>query len=144
VRALELGESGSSLAPPEDTLWAPDTREPTLLVAVDLAPDVLDARIEARVARMIEAGAADEAKAAWAGPLGGTARNVLGLEELATMPVEDAAAAVVAATRRLARYQRKWARRLTVAATLDGDRPPGEIADEVVALAGAGERLSRS
>jgi tRNA dimethylallyltransferase len=144
VRALELAEAGSSLAPPEDALWAPDTREPTLLVALELAPDVLDARIEARVAAMIEHGAVEEAKTAWAGPLSDTARKVLGLEELATMPVEEAAPAIVAATRRLARYQRKWGRRLPVAATLDGERPPGVIADEIVALAGAGERLSGS
>jgi tRNA dimethylallyltransferase len=143
VRALELAEAGSSLAPPEDALWAPDTRQPTLLVALALASDVLDARIEARVAAMVERGAVEEAQAAWAGPLSDTARKVLGLEELATMPLEDAVPAVVAATRRLARYQQKWARRLTVAATLDGDRPPGVIADEIVALAGAGKRVPR-
>jgi tRNA dimethylallyltransferase len=144
VRALELAEAGSSLAPSEDALWAADTRRTTLLVALELSPDVLDARIEARVTEMIENGAVAEARAAWAGPLSGTARKVLGLEELATLPVEDAASAIVIATRRLARYQRKWARRLTVAATLDGDRPPGEIADEIVALAGAGKHLPRS
>ena len=45
--------------------------------------------------------------------------------------------------RRLARYQRKWLRRLPVAATLDAARPPEELADEICALAGAGERLPR-
>ena len=75
--------------------------------------------------------------------LSATARKVLGLEELATLPLDEAAAAVVAATRRLARYQRKWLRRLPVAATLDAGRPPEGVADEIVALAGAGERLPR-
>ena len=74
-------------------------------------------------------------------PLSATARKVLGLEELATLAPEEAAQAVAAATRKLARYQRKWLRRLPVAATLDAARPPEEIADEIVALAGAGERL---
>ena len=92
---------------------------------------------------MIERGAVAEARAAWAGPLSGTARKVLGLEQLATLPTAEAAAAVVAATRRLARYQRKWLRRLPVAATLDGGRPSEEIAREIVALAGAGERVPR-
>ena len=90
---------------------------------------------------MIADGAIAEAAAAWARPLSATARKVLGLEQLATLPPEQAAEAVAAATRRLARYQRKWLRRLPVAATLDAGRPTEEIADEIVALAGAGERL---
>jgi tRNA A37 N6-isopentenylltransferase MiaA len=93
---------------------------------------------------MVDAGVVEEARAAWAGPLSETARKVLGLEEFATRPLEDAIEAVVAATRRLARYQRKWLRRLPVAATLAADRAPEDIADEILALAGAGERLPRS
>jgi tRNA dimethylallyltransferase len=143
VRALELAEAGSSLSPDEDGLWSPDTRRPTLLLGLDLPLEELDRRIEARVADMVRRGAAAEAKTAWAGPLSSTARKVLGLEEFALLPVEQAAVEVAAATRRLARYQRKWARRLPVAATLDAEGPPGEIADEIVALAGAGERLPR-
>ena len=144
VRALELAEVGASLAPPEDRLWSGAFRRPTVLVGLDLAPDKLDERIEARVQAMLDQGAAEEARAAWAGPLSGTARKVLGLEELATLPAGDAAAAIVTATKRLARYQRKWQRRLPLAATLDADRPPERVADEIVALAGAGERLPRS
>jgi tRNA A37 N6-isopentenylltransferase MiaA len=69
---------------------------------------------------------------------------VLGLEQFATLPPNEAVAATAAATLRLARYQRKWLRRLPVVATLDADRPAGEIADEImVALAGARERLPR-
>jgi tRNA dimethylallyltransferase len=143
VRALELAEAGASLAPAEDHLWAVETRHPTLLVGLELDAGRLDARIEARVRAMIERGAVAEARAAWAGPLSDTARNVLGLEELATLPEAEAVAAVTAATRRLARYQRKWLRRLPVAATLDAAREPEEIADEIVALAGTGERLPR-
>ena len=143
VRALELAEAGASLAPAEDRLWAEETRHPTLVVGLTLDAEALDARIEARVRAMIGRGAVAEARAAWAKPLSGTARKVLGLEELATLPAAEAAAAVTAATRRLARYQRKWLRRLPVAATLDAARPPEEIADEIVTLAGAGERLPR-
>jgi tRNA dimethylallyltransferase len=143
VRALELAEAGASLAPAEDRLWAEETRHPTLVVGLDLDAGELDARIEARVRGMVDHGAAEEAAAAWAGPLSGTARKVLGLEEFATLPAAGAVEAVTAATRRLARYQRKWLRRLPVAATLDAARRPEEIADEIVALAGAGERLPR-
>jgi tRNA dimethylallyltransferase len=143
VRALELAEAGASLAPPQDRLWAGDMRHPTTLVGLDLDPAELDRRIEQRVAEQVERGVVAEAQAAWAHPLSDTARKVLGFEEFATLPLDEAVDAVVAASRRLARYQRKWLRRLPVAATLDAARPPEELADEIRALAGAGERLPR-
>jgi len=142
VRALELAEAGASLAPAVDRLWGESFRRPTLLVGLDLDAAALDARIEERVRAMIAAGAVEEARAAWSRPLSATARKVLGLEELATLPLEEAAEAVAQATRRLARYQRKWLRRLPVVATLDAGRRPEELADEIVALAGARERVS--
>ena len=71
------------------------------------------------------------------------ARKVLGLEQFATLPEAEAIDAVVEATLRLARYQRKWLRRLGAAATLDGDRPPADIADEILALGRPGKRLPR-
>jgi tRNA dimethylallyltransferase len=143
VRALELVEAGSSLAPAENRLWSGDMRRPTTLVGLEVAPAELDARIRARVQAMVAAGVVEEARAAWARPLSSTARKVLGLEEFATLPVDEAIEAVVAATRRLARYQRKWLRRLPVAVTLAGDRPVEELVEEILALAGAGERLPR-
>jgi tRNA dimethylallyltransferase len=143
IRALELAEAGKTLAPAVDRLWSDAVRHPTLLVGLDLADGRLDARIDDRIASMIDAGAVAEARAAWDAPLSATARKVLGLEQFATLPLDEAAEAVALATRRLARYQRKWLRRLNVAATLDGDRPPEEIADEIVALAGAGKRVPR-
>jgi len=143
VRALELAEAGSSLAPARDRLWSDDARHPTLIVGLDVPQEELDARIEARVHEMVARGAVAEAHEAWQAQPSTTARKVLGLEEFATLPLAGAVEAVVAATRRLARYQRKWLRRLPAAATLAADRPPEEIADEIVALAGAGERLPR-
>jgi tRNA dimethylallyltransferase len=143
VRALELAEAGASLAPPEDRLWAEDMRHPTTLVGLDVDPAELDRRIEARVREQVARGVVAEARAAWSQPLSETARKVLGLEAFATLSLDEAVEAVVAATRRLARYQRKWLRRLPAAATLDAARPPEELADEICALAGAGERLPR-
>jgi tRNA dimethylallyltransferase len=143
VRALELAESGHSLAPADDRLWTDDTRLPTTIVALDLPLDVLDRRIDERTRQMAAAGAADEARRAWAGGLSGTARKVLGVEEFATLREVEAVDAVAQATRRLARYQRKWLRRMPGAVTLDADRPPEEIADAIVALGRAGERLPR-
>jgi tRNA dimethylallyltransferase len=143
VRALELAEAGASLAPRADRLWADDMRHPTTLAGLDLEPEELDRRLAARVAGQVERGVAAEATAAWALPLSETARKVLGLEAFATLPLAEAVESVVAASRRLARYQRKWLRRLPGAATLAADRRPEEIADELCALAGAGERLPR-
>jgi tRNA dimethylallyltransferase len=143
VRALELAEAGASLAPALDRLWTEDTRHPTLIVALDLPSDELDRRIRARAEAMVAAGGVEEARAAWAQPLSATARKVLGLQELATLPADEAVDAVAAATRRLARYQRKWLRKMPGVVTLAADREPEEIAAEIVALAGAGERLPR-
>ena len=85
--------------------------------------------------------AADEAARAWAEPLSETARKVLGLEEFATLPLDDAVERVTLATRRLARYQRKWLRRMPGVVTLDANRPPEEIAADIVALGRPGEHL---
>jgi len=143
VRALELAEAGSSLAPSGDRLWSAETRLPTTVVALDVPLDVLDRRIEARTREMVERGAVAEAREAWAAKRSQTASQVLGLEEFATLPEEDAVERVTSATKRLARYQRKWLRRMPGAVTLDGDRPAGVIADEIVALERPGERLPR-
>ena len=88
-----------------------------------------------RVAGQLEAGVVEEASRAWSQPRSETARNVLGLEEFATLPPDDAAAAVVAASQQLARYQRKWLRRLPGAITLAGDRGSEVIADDLMSLA---------
>lgn len=140
VRALELAEAGASLAPAADRLWADDVRRATVLVGIEGGSDEA---IRRRVERQLEAGVVAEAQRAWMQPLSETARNVLGLEEFATLPAAEAAEAVVAATQRLARYQRKWLRRLSGAVTLAGDRAPEEVADEICALAGSGKRLPR-
>ena len=144
VRALELAEVGSSLAPAADRLWADDVRHPTLLVNLRLDDEAeLERRIRRRTLEMVERGVADEATRAWSQPLSLTARKIIGLEELATRPLDEAVPAVVSATLKLARYQRKWIRRVPGAVTLDANRSPEELADEIVALAGARERLPR-
>jgi tRNA dimethylallyltransferase len=143
VRALELAEAGHSLAPADDRLWTDDTRYPTTIVALDLPLHELDRRIAARTTAMAAAGAADEARSAWAQPLSDTARNVLGLEEFATLPLDEAVERVTLATTRLARYQRKWLRRMRGVVTLDANRPPEEIAADIVALGRTGQHLSR-
>ena len=143
VRALELAEAGHSLAPADDRLWTDDTRHPTTIVALDLPLDELDRRIAIRTAAMAAAGAAGEAARAWAQPLSETARKVLGLEEFATLPLDEAVERVTVATGRLARYQRKWLRRMPGVVTLDANRPPEEIAADIITLGRTGQHLSR-
>jgi tRNA dimethylallyltransferase len=143
VRALELAATGRTLAPATDRLWTDDTRHPTLLLGLEVAEADLDERIAARAQGMAAAGAAAEARAAWQGPLSSTARQVMGLAEFATLPEDEAVAATTQATRRLARYQRKWLRRLPGTVRLDGARPAAAIADEILALGRTGERLPR-
>jgi tRNA dimethylallyltransferase len=143
VRALELADVGRSLAPATDRLWTEDTRLPTTIVVLNLPLDELDRRIDERTRAMVAAGAVEEAHRAWEQPLSGTARQILGLEEFATLPVEEAVSVVAQATRRLARYQRKWLRRMPNVVTLDGNRSAEEVADDIVSLGRAGEHLSR-
>jgi tRNA dimethylallyltransferase len=142
VRALELSDSGHSLAPTHSRLWTEDTRLPTMIFALDLPVEELDRRIEARTRAMADAGAAAEARAAWELPLSDTARKVLGLEQFATLPEDEAIAAVAHATRRLARYQQKWLRKMPGVVRLDGNRPAAEVADEIIALGRERQHLS--
>jgi tRNA dimethylallyltransferase len=137
VRALELVAAGASLRPERDDLWSEETRRPTLVVALDVPRDVLDRRIEERAARMVEQGVQAEARAALARPLSTTAAKIMGLRETAELPPDEAAEALAAAARRLARYQRKWMRRIPGLITLPADRPADEVADAILQMARA-------
>src|SRR5262245_38857760 len=141
VRALELAEAGASLA--GDRLWAEETRLPTTIVGLDVPKHVLDARIEQRTRAMFDAGVQEEVRRALASPISATARKTMGIDEVATLPREEALEALAARTRKYAAYQRKWMRRVPGIVMFDADRPPGEIADDIVALARTRERLPR-
>jgi tRNA dimethylallyltransferase len=141
VRALELADAGSSLRPASDRLWAAETRHPTLVVGLDVPPDLLAARIEKRTRAMFERGVVEEVRRALVGPLSATARRAIGLEEVATLPPEDAIAAIVLRTRQYAAYQRKWLRRITGAVSVPADRPPDAVADAILEMARIGQRL---
>ena len=134
VRALELAEEGASLVANQDRLWAGATRRPTVIVGLEVAPDVLERRIRERTETMFERGVVDEVKAALSGPVSRTAEKTLGLTEIAELG-PDALEPIVARTRRYAAYQRKWMRRIPDLVLLDGTRAPGELADDIVELA---------
>ena len=143
VRALELAEAGASLAPDTDRLWSEATRHPTVIVGLDVPKELLERRIEERTREMFEAGVEEEVRRALAGRISATARKTLGLDEVTELSREEAIAAIVVRTRRYAAYQRKWMRRVPGLVMVDADRPPGEIADDIVALARPREPLPR-
>jgi tRNA dimethylallyltransferase len=143
VRGLELAEAGGSLVPQRERLFGGAWRHPTLLVGLDVPKPELDRRIAERARRMFEAGVEDEVRAALELELSATARKVIGLHEVASMPREEAIEALTARTRRYAAYQRKWLRRLEGLVMVAADRPPKETAAEIVSLARTRERLPR-
>src|SRR6266516_4069439 len=141
VRALELTDAGRSLKAPADRLWSEDTRHPTLIVGLDVPRDELLRRIEQRTHAMFEAGVEREVARALAGPVSTTARKALGLEEVASLPRDEAIEAVNLKTRRYAAYQRKWMRRIPGLVSVAADRPPGEVADEILEMVRARQHL---
>ena len=113
------------------------------MVGLDVPDVVLQERIATRTRAMFAAGVQDEVRAALAGSISPTARKTMGIEEVANLPPGEAQLALIARTRRYAAYQRKWMRRVPGIVMVDADRPPGEIADDIVALARTRERLPR-
>ncbi len=135
VRALELTEAGSSLAPGDAQLWTSETRRPTLVVGLAVPADVLERRIEERTRRLFERGVVEEVRAALRSGVSRTADKALGLQEIAELPAEEARAAIVLRTRQYASYQRKWMRRIPGIVMIDADRPPEKVADAILEVA---------
>ena len=132
VRALELAEAGSSLRPGRDTLWSGETRHPTRVFGLEVPPEELAQRVEARTHEMFERGVEDEVARALSGPISATARTIHGLQDISELPREEAIEALVARTRRYAAYQRKWMRRIPGIVVLDASRSPAEVAQKIV------------
>ena len=120
-------------APGGDQLWTRATRHPTLLAALVMDRAELYARIDARVAAMVAAGAADEVRRAVAAGASPSARQALGFEELLRGDVE----AMRVRTRRYAKRQLTWLRKLPGALVVDvTGRAPAAVAAELRAALG--------
>jgi tRNA dimethylallyltransferase len=143
VRALELAEAGRSLVPQRDALFGGGWRHPTVLVGLEVPKPELEWRIAERTRRMFDAGVEAEVRDGLRAELSATARKIIGLHEVATLPREEAVEALIVRTRRYAAYQRKWLQRLDGLVMVAADRPPEETAAEIVALARTRERLPR-
>jgi tRNA A37 N6-isopentenylltransferase MiaA len=90
---------------------------------------------------MFAAGVENEVASALAGPISTTARKAMGLEEIANLQPEQAIEALNLRTHRYAAYQRKWMRRIPGLVSVAADRPPGEVADEIVEMVRTRQRL---
>jgi tRNA dimethylallyltransferase len=139
VRALELADAGSSLAPGDDRLWSGGTRLPTLVCGLDLDPDETARRIAARTRAMFAAGVVDEVTAARAAGLSHTAARIHGVQDVSALidGEIDAAEAVRrldVRTRRYAKRQRTWMRKLPGLRPVPAGRPATEVAAAIAEL----------
>lgn len=129
IRSLELLELGALVqddAP--NRLWTSDTRHPTRLVGLVRDRDELYARIAERIDAMVAAGAVDEVRRADAAGASSTARVALGFEELLTGDVD----AMKQRTRRYARRQLTWMRKLPGVELIDMTRQEPEAVAAVI------------
>ncbi|KOX22441.1 tRNA delta(2)-isopentenylpyrophosphate transferase [Saccharothrix sp. NRRL B-16348] len=138
VRALEVIELTGQ--PFSATLPKPGpARYGTVVVGLDRDVSELDERVDARVARMFEAGLVDEVRALEARGLrdGRTASRALGYQQVLAAfdgecTIEEAAATTAQATRRFVRKQRSWFRRDRRVTWFDAGEPG--LADDVLKL----------
>jgi tRNA dimethylallyltransferase len=126
VRAMELYEM-NALQPPTgpSELWTAHTRHPTRLIGLVMDRDPLYRRIDARVDRMVAAGAAAEVRSADAAGASPTARQALGFTALLAGDVDR----MKQQSRRYARRQLTWMRKLAAVELVDvTGRSPDEVA----------------
>jgi len=136
VRALELWQAGASLVPSASRLWTEETRHPTMVVGLDVQPELLEERIVARTDAMFDRGVEREVREA-----GAIVPQILGFQAISTLPRREATEEIIRATRRLAAYQRKWMRRIPGVVMVDAGRGADEVADAILKVARAGQQL---
>ena len=133
-RAVALGEAGGD-ASPGTGFWESPLRRKTLLFGLLRDREELYGRIDRRVDRMVDAGAAADV-ARLDAVASATARQVIGFEELPEGRIDD----MKSRTRRYAKRQLTWMRRMQLTETFDlSSGNPSEAAAAVAraALAGA-------
>jgi tRNA dimethylallyltransferase len=141
VRALELAETGHSLAAGEDTLWAAETRHPALIAGLAVPPEETARRIAERTAAMFAAGVEEEvhrARAAYAFSI--TAERIHGLQDVSallagTIDRDEAIGRLETRTRQYAKRQRTWMRRLPEVRIFDATRDPRTVAGDIAGWA---------
>jgi tRNA dimethylallyltransferase len=122
ARLTELEHAGIAPARGSEGLWTKELRHETFLAGLTVDREELAQRIEARVDRMVEAGAIEEVKRADAAGASRTARAAIGFEELLRDDVE----AMKSAQRAYARRQLTWMRKMPGVTLIDRSGLPDE------------------
>ena len=139
VRALELQAAGSSLAPEHDRLWDDDARHPTTVIGLAVPAATIAERIDRRTRAMFDRGVVEEVRAARrAGLFSATAERIHGLQDVTDLLESridraEAERRLAVRTRRYAKRQRTWMRRLPGLRLVDGDRDAGAVAAAIEA-----------
>jgi tRNA dimethylallyltransferase len=139
ARLTELSRAGIEVAAGAEDLWTAELRHTTLVVGLTMNREGLAERIDARVDKMVGAGAADEARAADEAGASRTARAALGFEQLVSdidaSPSAEAIESVKSAHRSYARRQLTWMRRMEGVTLIDRtDREDVDVAAEIAEL----------
>lgn len=121
IRALEVYRLTGRPISEHQSQWDRGSRPDALLVGLEWETEAINRRINARVREMIERGLVEEVRALWqAGRLGPQAGEALGYKQLAAWldaggppgHLPDAIEQIKIETRRYAKNQRTWLRRL--------------------------------
>ena len=140
IRALEVYRLTGRPISEHQSQWDHTSRPDALLVGLDWPTDTLNRRINARVKEMMQRGLLEEVRTL-APRLGPQAREALGYKQLlpyldGRATLDEAVEAIKIETRRFARNQRTWLRRLRGipgSLWLDAqDRAPAELAQTIV------------
>ena len=139
ARALErlaMGEDGDG----GGDIWSEPLRRPAFVVGITRPREVVHRLIALRVRRELDEGLVAELEQALARPdLARAPTQVIGMREVAAiaaceMPADGLEEALNVRTRRLARMQETWMRRMDPDVVLDlGESPAAGFADHVVA-----------
>jgi tRNA dimethylallyltransferase len=148
IRAIEVYRLTGKAISTLQTQWDRDSKDPAgtagvpetagdrfALITLHWPVEELNRRINARVRAMVERGLVDEAQSLWQrGVLAGQAREALGYKQLVAhfegkASLDDAIERIKIETRRFAKSQRTWLRRLSTtpgAVAIDASATPRE------------------
>jgi tRNA dimethylallyltransferase len=132
VRALEVHHLTGKTITEHQTQWDRGRRDDAFLVAIRWETGAINRRINARVREMMDAGFLDEVRALLEeNALGPQAREALGYKQLAAhlrgeSSLEEAVERVKIDTRRFAKNQRTWIRRLGLPRAAGGETDESE------------------
>lgn len=121
IRAIEVFRQTGTPISQWQRQWDASRRDDAQLVVLHWPTERINQRINARVREMIGQGLVEEARALWeAGRLGPQAREAIGYRQLiehfeGRSSLDDAIERIKIETRRFAKNQRTWLRRLIVA-----------------------------